>query len=102
MTIDLPYGGKDARFDTDELLAHIRAAERASIVLGGRNRVQADHEKPRSLDDGSRTTASRPPDTKQTARAVTDALVAIGPFEHRKGLPCPDTGRRCQGLVLRS
>lgn len=101
MTIDLPHGGRGARFNVATLIEHLRRSGLTHIVVGGQNVRLRDHRKPRSLDYWLRTQVARSPDTKQATRAVVDALVATGRLERRRDLPCPESGRRCLSLALR-
>ena len=98
--ISLPYGGRDAGFHVRDLIAHIKASGRDSIIEGARKCVLAKHPKPHSLDYWLRTHATSRSDTMQMLPQVEAALVATGLFcsvKHR----CPDTGRDgCKALEL--
>ena len=98
--IKLPYGGPGAGFRVYELVSHIRSTGRDYIIQGQQQCTLANHTKPHSLDVWLRTTYASYPDTRQTAKAVMNALEATGRFEVVWGLPCPDSGRPVKGLRL--
>ena len=98
--IKLPYGGPGAGFRVSELVSHVRSTGRAYIIQGGQNVTLAKHTKPNSLDWWLRTRFATNPDTRQTARAVMNALEATGRFRKVGGLRCPDSGRSVKGLRL--
>jgi hypothetical protein len=98
--IKLPYGGPGAGFYVSELVDHIRSTGRDYIVQGGQNVTLAKHTKPNSLDVWLRTRFVTNADTRQTARAVMEALEATGRFRIAYGLRCPDSGRFVKGLRL--
>jgi hypothetical protein len=94
--IDLPYGGQ---FDENALVAQVQASGRDYIIQGQQAVSYANHTKPHSLDYWLRQFAANP-DTKQAENRVLDALVATGFFRIVHGLVCPESGRRCKGLLL--
>lgn len=101
MKIRLPHGGRDASFPVEDLVEHVRASGRKYMIVGGQNCLLADHTKPRSLDYWLRTRYARAAGTKQATKAVVEEVVATGRFEVRRER-CPDSGRLCKALALRS
>ena len=98
--IDLPYGGRGARFDAEELKTHIEREGMGYIIQGQQACVLAAHTKPRSLDVWLRKQCARP-DTKQAVNCVIEQLVSTGMF-YPVRFTCPDSGRRCKGIAVRS
>ena len=100
--IELPYGGSGAQFDPSELVQYIKSSFRDYIIQGQQECVLAEHTKPHSLDYWLRTNYARTPDTKQATNDVIDQLVESGLFEVDRKLHCPDSGRLCKGIKLKS
>jgi len=98
--ISLPYGGPGAGFRVSQLVSHIRSTGRDYIIQGGQDVTLAKHTKPNSLDVWLRTRFATYPHTRQTAKAVMNALEATGRFQVVRGLRCPDSGRLVNGLRL--
>jgi hypothetical protein len=105
--IELPHGGPGAGFTLSALAEHIRNTGRDYIIQGQQRCALAEHTKPNSLvlvAPKLHLAQHRPSalweDTRQAVNQVLDALVATGHFEVVRGLPCPDSGRRCKGLRL--
>ena len=98
--IKLPYGGPGAGFRVSELVNHIRSTGRDYIIQGGQDLPLAKHTKPNSLDVWLRTRFATKPDTRQTAKAVMNALEATGRFQIVRGLRYPDSGQFVNGLRL--
>jgi hypothetical protein len=95
------YRGR-AQFDPSELFQHIKSSFRDYIIQGQQECVLAEHTKPHSLDYWLRTNYARTPDTKQATNDVIDQLVETGLFEIDRKLHCPDSGRLCKGIKLKS
>ena len=100
--IILPHGGPGARFDPSELVQHIKSSSRDYIIQGQQECVLPEHTKPHSLDYWLRTNFAKTPDTKQATNDVIDQLVETGLFEVGQKLHCPDSGRPCKGIKLKS
>jgi hypothetical protein len=94
--IRLPYGGQ---FNVYDLIKHIRASNRHYIIQGQQVASLADHTKPQSLDYWLRQFGLNE-NTKQAENSVVVDLVATELFRKDSNLICPDTGRRCKGLVI--
>ena len=90
--ISLPYGGKDAGFDTNDLVSHIRGSGISYIIQGQQNCTIAKHTKPSSLDVWLRKNYANNPDTKQATNQVIASLVQTGLFREVR-FRCPDSGR---------
>lgn len=97
LVIELPYGGE---FNANDLVAHVRSTGIEYIIQGQRAATREAHNKKTSLDYWLRQYAKRP-DYKQASNAVIDELVGTGLFEFSRNLICPETGRKCRGIVLR-
>lgn len=93
--INLPHG--DNEFDSDELIAHMRATGRDYIIQGQKACIRADHPKPQSLDCWLRDNYAKYPNTKQAVNEVVTALTRTREFEEGKFV-CPDSGRKCKGI----
>ena len=100
--ISLPYGGKNAQFDEQDLISHILASGREYIIQGQQNCSLANHTKPSSLDHWLRSNYSTNPDTKQAVSSVVEDLLKTGLFEELNDLQCPDSGRACKGIRLKT
>ena len=100
--IKLPHGGPRAQVEEMDLVRHIKGSFRDYIIQGQQNCSLADHTKPHSLDYWLRTNYARTPDTKQATNDVIDQLVETGLFEIDRKLHCPDSGRLCKGIKLKS
>lgn len=88
-------------FNLKDLVDYVNLSGRNYIIQGPKNVKLADHKKPNSLDYWLRKNITPiDEDTKRADRALMGELVATGFFEERQGLICPDSGRRCKGLVL--
>lgn len=96
MAIELNYGGS---FEVEDLVDYVRRSGRNYIIQGQIACIFADHHKSSSLDYWLRG-VSDSPDTMQANNNIVDAIVATGRFIHSDNLVCPDSGRRCQGIVL--
>jgi hypothetical protein len=99
--ISLPYGGRNAQFDEQDLISHINNSERDYIIQGQQQCSLANHTKPTSLDYWLRVNYAANPDTKQAVNEVVEQLVATGLFEEFDDLRCPDSGRMCKGVMRR-
>jgi hypothetical protein len=97
--IKLPYGGRGAGFQVQDLVAHIKASGRDYIIEGAQQVKLAEHTKPHSLDYWLRTHATERSDTKQMVRQVVDALVDTGLFREVRRR-CPDSNVVCKALEL--
>ena len=100
--IRLPFGGKNAQFNEQDLISHIMTAGRDYIIQGQQNCSLAEHTKPNSLDYWLRVNYATNADTKQAVNEVVEQLVATGLFEEKDNLRCPDSGNGCKGLKLKS
>ena len=96
--IDLPYGGRGARFDAEELKTHMERDGMGYIIQGQQACVLAAHTKPRSLDVWLRKRCAKP-DTKQAVNRVIEQLVRTGMF-HKGKFRCPDSGLFTKGISL--
>lgn len=94
--VDLSYGGT---FDEFELLEYVRQSERNFIIQGQSYCFFLDHPKLQSLDYWLRPFGNSP-DTTQANNDIMAALVATGLFVESRNLLCPDSDRRCKGLVI--
>lgn len=100
--ISLPFGSAGDSFDVEELIRFLENSGRNYIIVGGANVPFSKHSKPNSLDYWIRKNHTQRSDTRQAVAEVVNALVASGRFEQRDDLVCPDSGRRCHGIILRS
>ncbi|WP_027591527.1 hypothetical protein [Pseudomonas sp. RL] len=87
-------------FDQHALIACFRE-HGGSMVLGAVKASLAEHKKPRSLDYWLRLNGARIPDQMQAEASLVAQLVESGNFE-AVVLKCPETGRNCKGLQLRT
>lgn len=94
--IETDYG---AVFNEYDLIKYIKKSGRNYIIQGQTACSKADHPKPKSLDYWLRQFASNE-DTKQADNSAMEQLVATGLFKESRNLVCPDSGRRCKGLVI--
>ena len=98
MQINIPTGGS---FDLNELIKYINLSGRNYIIQGQKSCVLGKHPKPHSLDYWLREHVTPLKlDTKRAENAVLIDLVATGFFEAQRKLSCPDSQRKCKGLVL--
>ena len=100
--IRLPFGGQNAQFDEQDLIAYIVNSGRDYIIQGQQNCSLANQTKPKSLDYWLRVNYATNADTKQAVNEVVEQLVATGLFEEKDNLRCPDSGNGCKGLKLKS
>ena len=100
--ISLPYGGRNAQFNEQDLISHINNSERDYIIQGQQQCSLANHTKPSSLDYWLRVSYAANSDTKQAVNEVVEQLVATGLFEEVDNLRCPDSGRLCKGIRLKN
>lgn len=100
--IKLRYGGPGAQFDEMDLVRYIKGSFREYIIQAQQNCSLAKNTKPHSLDYWLRTNYARTPDTKQATNDVIGQLVETGHFEVGRKLHCPDSGRLCKGIKLKS
>ena len=96
--IHLPYGGRGALFDAEDLKAHMEQDGMGYIIQGQQACVLAAHTKPRSLDVWLRKRCAKP-DTKQAVNGVIEQLVRTGMFCEGK-FRCPDSGLLTKGIAL--
>ena len=99
VSIRLPFGGPDAKFDVDRLVEHLKDSGREFIIQGQAHRALSVHPKPRSLDVWLRRNFASNPDIKQAVNEVIDQLVSTALFEKGQFV-CPDSGRLCKGIKL--
>jgi hypothetical protein len=100
--IRLPYGGKNVLFDEQALISIIVKSGRDYIIQGQQNCSLADHTKPNSLDYWLRVNYASNADTKQAVNEVVDQLMKTGLFQLAHDLRCPNSGRLCKGLRIKS
>ena len=100
--INLPYGGQGAKFDSGLLIDHIKSSGRDYIIQGQTHETLSNHKKPHSLDYWLRIRFTENRDTNQATNEVIDQLVDTGVFVIEGKLLCPDSGRNCKGIKLRS
>jgi hypothetical protein len=100
--IPLPYGGKNAQFDEQDLISYISKSGRGYIIQGQQKCTLSKHTKPNSLDYWLRVNYAANPNTKQAVNEVMEQLVRTGLFEEKDNLICPDSGYLCKGLGLKS
>jgi hypothetical protein len=88
-------------FKSEDLVRYIKSTGRNYIIQGQQRVVMLQQSKQHSLDFWLRQNATpRHPDVKLADNNVIRQLVATGDFQAKRGLICPDTGRKCKGLVL--
>ena len=98
MKINTPTGGS---FDLNKLIDYVNRSGRNYIIQGQKSCMLADHPKPKSLDYWLRENVSPlKKDTKRAENSILLDLVVTGIFEEQRKLVCPDSGRKCKGLVL--
>jgi hypothetical protein len=95
--INLPYGNNV--FDSDDLKNYIRGTGRIFIIQGQINCRRANHLKQNSLDCWLRDNYAQNPDTKQAVNEVMQSLINTGDFVEGY-FDCPDSGRRCKGIII--
>jgi hypothetical protein len=96
--INLPYGFNS--FDSDSLIDFIKSTGKNYIIQGQVACKRTDHPKPKSLDCWLRDNYARNPDTKQAVNEVIRDLVNTGAFIERDFF-CPDSGRKCKGIMIK-
>jgi hypothetical protein len=99
--IALPYGAQGEGFKVNDLVNHIKKSHGDYIIQGQVNCVLANHPKPNSLDVWMRKHHTSKKNTKQATNEIVQELLSSGEFEQGK-FACPDSGRLCKGLRLRS
>ena len=98
MPIIIPTGGS---FNLKELVDYVNLSGRNYIIQGQVSVTLDNHPKPNSLDYWLRKNITPlKQDIKRADNDVMLELVATGFFEERDDLICPDSGKRCKGLVL--
>lgn len=96
--IGFPYGG--GHFEIQDLVEYVQRSERDYVIGGGCNQVLSLHKKPESLDYWLRTRSNQP-NIRQVTKKLVQDITGTGHFTYEeKGLPCPTTGRHCNGLRL--
>ena len=100
--IRLPFGGKNAQFDEQDLISYILKRGMDYIIQGQQQCSFSKHTKPNSLDYWLRVNYAINPDTKQAVNEIVEQLVKTGLFEQEDNLICPDSGKMCKGLRLKS
>jgi len=99
--ISLPYGGKGAGFDAQDLVKHIAESGRDYIIQGQQKLSFSAHTKPHSLDYWLREGHPSKEDMKLADNAVVEQLEKkTDLFVVDYGLTCPDSGQKCKGLRL--
>ena len=96
--IHLPYGGRGARFDAEDLKTHIEQDGMGYIIQGQEACVLAADTKLRSLDVWLRKRCAKP-DTRQAVNGVIEQLVRTG-MSHEGKFRCPDSGLLTKGIAL--
>lgn len=96
--IELSFGGS---FNEVELVEHIRANNKDNYIIQGQQSVSWDSlSKFKTLDAWIRQLDCTDKNRKQADSKVMNQLIATGLFEETTGLFCPESKRKCKGLVL--
>ena len=96
--IGFPYGG--GHFEIQDLVAYVQRSDRNYLIGGGCNQVLSLHKKPESLDYWLRTRSNQPNIRQVTKKLMQDIIETEHFTYEEKNLPCPTTGKRCNGLRL--
>ncbi len=92
---------EDTSFDVMKLVSHLKLKKLKHIIIGQQHARFKNHTKKQSLDYWIRNKISRTPDTAQATAEVVNKLCESGYFYKKSNLICPDTGRKCNGLILK-
>ena len=96
--IELSFGGS---FNETDLIEHIKANNKDNYIIQGQQSVAWDSmSKFKTLDAWIRQLDGVNKNTKQADSKVISQLIATGLFEETNGLFCPESKRKCKGLVL--
>lgn len=96
--IELSFGGG---FNETDLVKHIKANNEDNYIIQGQQSVMWDSlSKFKTLEAWIRQLEYVNKNTKQADSKVMSQLVATGLFEETTGLFCPESKRKCKGLVL--
>jgi hypothetical protein len=100
LKITLPYGGKNAYFDIQELVKYIKEKQLSYIIIGSSHLSYAHHKKKHSLDVCLRKYATKgtAKDTCQSVNSVIKQILSTGLFE-LSICKCPKTNRNCKALI---
>jgi hypothetical protein len=96
--IELSFGGS---FNETDLVKHIKASNKDNYIIQGQQSVMWDSlSKFKTLEAWIRQLECVNKNTKQADSKVMSQLIATGLFEETSGLFCPESKRKCKGLVL--
>jgi len=96
--IELSLGGS---FNEADLVTHIKASNKDNYIIQGQQSVVWNAlTKFKTLDAWIRQLDCTNKNTKQADSKVISQLIATGLFEESSGLFCPESKRKCKGLVL--
>ena len=95
--IGFPYGG--GHFEIQDLVKYVESSDCNYVIGGGCNQVFSLHKKPESLDYWLRERSNQP-NIRQVTKKLVQDIIQTGHFTYEENLPCPTTGRRCNGLRL--
>lgn len=87
-------------FNVNELIEHMRTSGLDYLIQGQQECSYANHTKKQSLDYWIRGRSQRNRDQKQADNRVLDQLVSTGFFRIEAKLECPETSRKCKGIVF--
>lgn len=87
-------------FNVNELIEHMRNCDLENLIQGQQECRFAAHTKKKSLDYWIRERCVKNRDQKQADNGVIAQLVSTGFFREDAKLLCPDTGRKCKGIVF--
>lgn len=95
--ISFQYGG--GYFEIQDLVEYVESSDRDYVIGGGCNQGLSLHKKPESLDYWLRKRSNQPNIRQVTQKLIQD-IIETDYFTYEENLPCPTTGRRCNGLRL--
>jgi len=96
--IELSFGGS---FNETDLVDHIKVSNKDNYIIQGQQSVVWNSmSKFKTLDAWIRQLDGVNKDMKQADSKVVNQLIATGLFEETTGLFCPESKRKCKGLVL--
>jgi len=98
--IFLPYAN-NKEIDVSILAKHIQESDYNYIIQGQKNVNYNKHTKPSSLDYWLRGKSISYKNTKQATNDVLKQLEDTDIFIIKHKLICPDSGRKCKGLILK-
>jgi len=96
--IELSFGGS---FNETDLVEHIKANNKDNYIIQGQQNVSwVSLPKFKTLEAWIRQLDGVNKNTCQADSKVTSQLIDTGLFEESSGLFCPESKRKCKGLVL--